>query len=65
MAGLFSPSVPKIEPPPPPPQVDQATIDREAFDLARKRRGRAATVIAGDAGPVAPGSLAAKTLLGS
>jgi hypothetical protein len=65
MAGLFSPSMPAMQPPPPVPQVDQATIDREAMDLARKRRGRAATQITGNAGPIGADSLAVKQLLGS
>lgn len=54
--------------PPPvvqPPVVDKDVVDREAQDLARRRRGRAATILAGDTGPVAAGSVAVKQLLGS
>jgi len=64
MSGLLSPSVPKVEPPPPVPYVDKAVTDREAADLARRRRGRAATVLAGDSQAPA-GSVAVKTLLGA
>lgn len=64
MSALFSPSVPEIKPPPPQPMVDKATTDREAQDLARRRRGRAATVLAGDTS-VPSGSVAVKQLLGS
>ena len=37
--------VPKVTPPPPPPTVDAARHDAEAGDLARKRKGRAATFV--------------------
>lgn len=54
MGGLFrSPSVP---PPPPPvempktPIVDKTIIERNAADMSRRRRGRAATVLAGETG---------------
>ncbi len=54
MGGMFSrPSVP---PPPPPvemprtPIVDKAIVERNAADMLRRRRGRAATVLAGDTG---------------
>jgi hypothetical protein len=63
MSGLFSPKIPKMQEPPPPPMVDQSVINREAMDLARRRRGRAATVLAGDTGT--SGSVAVKSLLGS
>lgn len=61
------------KPPPPPapvqmpvtPIVDRTIIDREAADMARRRKGRAATILAGDTGPSMPeGSVATKTLLG-
>lgn len=63
MAGLFSPSTPKAPMPIAQPTVDQTLVDREAQDMARRRRGRAATVLAGDA-KVPDQSLAAKQLLG-
>lgn len=57
MGGIFSrPSVP---PPPPPvempqalrtPVVDKTIAERNAADAIRRRRGRAATVLAGDTG---------------
>jgi hypothetical protein len=64
MSSLFSPSIPEMKPPPPVPQADKATIDREAQDLAIRRRGRAATVLAGDQ-PAPAGSVAVKSLLGA
>lgn len=65
MSGLFKPKMPAVQTPPPAPQVDQATINREAQDLARRRRGRAATVLAGDTGAAPAGSVAVKQLLGA
>lgn len=54
MSGIFGrPSVP---PPPPPvempkvPVVDKAIVDRNAADMRRRRRGRAATILAGETG---------------
>lgn len=54
MGGMFSrPSVP---PPPPPvempkvPVVDKTIVDRNAADMRRRRRGRAATILAGETG---------------
>lgn len=53
--------------PPPvvqPPVIDKDQANREADDLARRRRGRAATVLTGDM--AAPASaVSVKTLLGS
>lgn len=50
------------------PQVDQALIDQQTADYARKRRGRAANILAGDQsqelGSMPAGSLSAKVLLG-
>lgn len=65
MSAIFSPSTPSVQAPPPTPQVDQNTITREAQDLMRRRRGRAATIVAGDQADVLQGSVAAKQLLGS
>lgn len=54
MGGIFSrPSVP---PPPQPvempkvPVVDNTIVERNAADMLRRRRGRAATVLAGETG---------------
>lgn len=54
MGGIFSrPSVP---PPPPPvempkvPVVDKTIVERNAADMLRRRRGRAATILAGETG---------------
>ena len=55
--------LPKPQELPKAPTVDQSTVDREAQDLAMRRRGRAATVLAGDASAPA-GSVAVKQLLG-
>lgn len=64
MSALFKgPKIPKVQAPPPPPTVDDASVTRQAQDMARRRRGSAANVLAGDA-QVAPGSVAVKTLLG-
>lgn len=48
------------------PQVDQSLVDQQAADMARKRKGRAANVLVGDADPSTLGasSLATKQLLG-
>lgn len=44
MAGLFSkPKTPQVTPAAPQPIVDQVQVDRNAADLLRRRRGRAAT----------------------
>lgn len=63
MSAIFNPKTPSVQAPPPVPQADKAVTDREAEDLARRRRGRAATVLAGDASAPA-GSVAVKNLLG-
>lgn len=51
------------------PQVDQALLDQQTADYARRRQGRAANVLAGDTsnqlGNLSSGSLAVKQLLGS
>lgn len=65
MGSLFNPKTPAAQAaPPPPPMADQATVDREALDLARRRRGRAATVLTGSEGS-SSGSVATQALLGS
>lgn len=61
-------SMTKVDMPPVPdapavPTVDQAQLDRQSGDYARRRRGRASTVLAGDSS-VPQGSLAVRTLLG-
>lgn len=69
MGGLFSkPKTPTVEAPAPIPTVDQSFVDRQAGDLIRKRRGRAATDLTSAAtGNVAgtTGAVATKSLLGS
>lgn len=69
MSALFS--TPKAPPPPAPiempktPVVDQTIIDREMADVMKRRRGRAASVIAGESGGmIAPGAVGTKSLLG-
>jgi len=70
MSGIFGGGGSTPEPPKPiempvQPKVDQAVIDREAGDMLRRRRGRAATVLnTGSSGDVPMGSVATKTLLG-
>lgn len=70
MAGVFS--KPKVQQAPQAPQVvevkqpvvNEEIVNRNASDLARRRRGSGATVTgAGESGTTA-GSVAAKTLLG-
>jgi len=68
MTSLLAPSTPKLPDPPKPqapPAVTDATkaSDDEAERL-RRRRGTAATILAGET-QAKPGSVAAKTLLGS
>lgn len=48
MAEIFSPRQPAVPITPPSPLMDQSIIDRQAADLARKRKGVAANIIAGD-----------------
>ena len=70
MSGVFS--KPKMPPPPPPapvemtkaPVVDQVQVERDAGDMLKRRRGRAATVLTDGGGSVGMGSVAAKSLLG-
>lgn len=68
MSGLFSkpkaPPPPQIIEAPKAPVVDQSVIDRQQADTLARRRGRAATVMAGSSGAVESGSLAKKSLLG-
>lgn len=64
---MFS-SSPK-PPPPPPPPPERSDADVQAADMAermraRLARGRAATVLTGGQGDLAPAPTAAKTLLG-
>jgi hypothetical protein len=71
MGGLFSkPKMPKVEAPAPLPVVDQGTVDRQASDLMKRRKGRAATDLTSGAGGLGTnagtaGSVASQTLLGS
>lgn len=50
MSGLFGGAdmpepPPPAPPPPPPPTTDQAAMDSDAANRARKRKGRAATIL--------------------
>lgn len=65
MGSLFKPKVPKVEPLPPPPTIDEARTAAETRDQMLRRRGRRSTILAGEAGAVAPGSVAKTTLIGS
>lgn len=69
MSSLFkSPQQPAAPAPvivqAPPPTVDNAAASREQADMARKRRGRAATLLTGSSGAGAPTDVAVKTLTG-
>lgn len=57
-----SPKPPKVVPP---PVVDEDVVNREAQDMARRRRGRAATILAGDTGPAPAANVSVKALLGA
>lgn len=66
---FLNPKTPTIPDPPAPPAPPATTdtaaaADSEALRL-RRRRGVAATVLAGDTATVPTGSVATKTLLGS
>jgi hypothetical protein len=66
--GASMPAMPPLpEPPPPPPTIDQARLSRQREDEARRRRGRAATVLTDgsmDRASLVQPKTAAKTLLG-
>jgi len=72
MSALFhKPKAPTVTPAAPPPVIDQMQVDRNASDLLRKRRGRAATDLTSSASAPAAGtpagttgSVSATTLLG-
>lgn len=63
-----SSSVPAPPPPappePPPARTDPIVVQNEARDLARRKRGRAATVLTSQAGDTARPATAAHMLLG-
>lgn len=61
--SVFGSDTPKVPEPVPVPTVDDATVAREKEDAARRRKGRAAYVLTGEAGAGSPTS-ATKTLLG-
>lgn len=66
--GVFGGDVPPPPPPPsappPTPTMDEARARRQAEDAARRKRGRAASVLTGPEG-VGATPVAAKTLIGS
>ena len=50
MSGLFGSKTPALAPTPPPPSYDDAAIaGQQKTDELRKRRGMAATILAGSA----------------
>jgi len=53
-----------VAPPAPPATSDAALAGDQAADRLRRRRGTAATIIAGDTAAVPQSSVATKTLLG-
>jgi hypothetical protein len=55
---------PPPEPPPPPTIVDPSVQQNEARDRARRKRGRAATMLTGLGGVSAPANTGTKMLLG-
>lgn len=63
-----SPSVPAPPPPappdPPPARVDPIVVQNEQRDIARRKRGRAATVLTGGAGDLTSPSSASNLLVG-
>jgi hypothetical protein len=67
--ALFGSSSPKLPDPPaptaPPATTDTQTSVDQANDRLRRRRGTAATVLAGDTATVGQSSVATKTLLGA
>lgn len=66
MFGGSSPKLPDPPAPTAPPAVTDTTASVDAQnDRLRRRRGTAATVLAGDTATVANSSVATKTLLGS
>lgn len=48
-----------------PPVVNQDVVNREADDLAQRRRGRAAQMLAGDTTGAPASAVSVKTLLGN
>lgn len=52
--SFFAPKAPKMPPPPapppPPPTMDETMTAQTEADRLRARRGRAATILAGDQG---------------
>lgn len=67
--ALFGKSTPKLPDPPaptaPPAVTDTQTAVDQANDRLRRRRGTAATVLAGDTATVGDASVATKQLLGA
>jgi hypothetical protein len=64
---MFSSSPPPPPPPPPPPERSDADVQAADTDerlRARLARGRAATILTGGQGDLAPAPTTAKTLLG-
>lgn len=67
MSGLFgggSPKMPTPVAPPPTPTIDDAAQSRDANDVMRRRKGRAAALYAGKNGGGVGATSAAKILTG-
>lgn len=68
MSGLFSspkiPAPPPPQAPPPVPTMDNARQRQRDMDALAGRRGRAAMILTGPTGDLAPPTTGTKTLLG-
>lgn len=45
--SFFKPKIPKAQKPPAVPQIDDAQREADLADIARRRQGRAATILGG------------------
>lgn len=64
MGNPFSKPKIKVPPTPPVPTIDEARQKQELRDRARRRKGRAATILTGQRGDTSSPSVAVKRLLG-
>lgn len=66
MSGLFGGSSPSVPTPPPAPTINDAELQAEkASDALRRRRGMAATILAGAQSDTSQPTTKAAQLLGS
>lgn len=65
MSNPFKKPKIKIPTPPPVPTIDETRQNRDLLDRARRRRGRAATILTGPRGDTSQPLTAAKRLLGA